>query len=243
MFCSHHHISSPKSAEVKKALADFGFKGKGNAASRQRKGALCSRCVGRRSRVDSGSLKIIAIVLEDAMSKLENFFESFLFSSRLVTLLAVLGALFSSVVMFIMGTMKIVNSVAKFWDQITGARDTESSGAVVALFVSSVDIYLFATVLLIFSNGLYELFIKGVDPAARYPGTRQNWLKVSSLDDLKSSLGKVILMILIVWFFEKALVIEYHTALDLLCLGVGVLLVALALYLTHGVKKSNAPCS
>jgi uncharacterized membrane protein YqhA len=171
------------------------------------------------------------------MNKLENRFESFLFGSRLVILLAVLGALFSSVVMFMMGTMKILNSVAKFWEQITGAQDAENSGAVVALFVSSVDIYLFATVLLIFSNGLYELFIKGIDPAARCPESRRHWLKVDSLDDLKSALGKVILMILIVWFFEKALIITYHTALDLLCLGVGILLVAAALYLTHGTKS------
>jgi len=172
------------------------------------------------------------------MHKFENIFESFLFNSRFAALLAVLGSLFSSVVMFIMGTMKIANTVVMFWANITGAQDTaHNSGALVALFVSSVDIYLFATVLLIFSNGLYELFIKNTDPALRDTGPRRHWLKVNSLDDLKSSLGKVILMILIVWFFEKSLVIEYHTALDLLYLGLGILLVSGSLYLTHGRIK------
>ena len=171
------------------------------------------------------------------MCNLEKMFESFLFSSRFVTLLAVLGSLFSSVVMFVMGTMKIVNSVVMYWGQITGTDPEYSSGAVVALFVSSVDIYLFATVLLIFSNGLYELFVKKIDPGSHGPEPRRHWLKVNSLDDLKSALGKVILMILVVWFFEKALIIEYDSALDLLYLGVGILLVSGALYLTRDKTK------
>ncbi|MDR2696329.1 MAG: YqhA family protein [Deltaproteobacteria bacterium] len=175
----------------------------------------------------------------DFMRKLANSFESFLFHSRFVTLLAVLGALFSSVIMFGMGTMKIVSSVAMFWSQITGSQGTVNNlGSIVALFVSSVDIYLFATVLLIFSNGLYELFIKRID-IGQYPESRRHWLKVHSLDDLKASLGKVILMILIVWFFEKSLTIEYATALDLLYLGVGILLISAALYLTHAGDKSQ----
>jgi uncharacterized membrane protein YqhA len=174
------------------------------------------------------------------MRKLETFFETFLFNSRYITLLAILGSLFSSVVMFIMGTMKIANTVVMFWSQITGAQNmAHNSGALVALFVSSVDIYLFATVLLIFSNGLYELFIKRGNPDGRSTELGRNWLRIGSLDDLKSSLGKVVLMILIVWFFEKSLIIEYSTALDLLCLGVGILLLSGALYLTHG--KDTAP--
>jgi len=175
------------------------------------------------------------------MRKVDNFFEFFLFNSRFVTLLAVLGSLFSSVIMFVMGTMKIAGAVAVFWGQITGAQDVaHGSATLVAMFVSSVDLYLFATVLLIFSMGLYELFISKIDPAGRLPGSRPHWLKVSSLDDLKSALGKVILIILIVWFFEKALIIEYHSSLDLLYLGLGILLVSGALYLAHiGDKRQT----
>ena len=171
--------------------------------------------------------------------RIVNIFESFLFNSRFVTLFAVLGSLFSSVIMFVKGTMKIAGIAVIFWDQLTGAQDVaHGPDTLVALFVSSVDIYLFATVLLIFSMGLYELFISKINSADRHPESRPHWLQVSSLDDLKSSLGKVILMILIVWFFEKSLIIEYHTALDLLYLGVGILLVAGALYLTHAGHKS-----
>ena len=174
------------------------------------------------------------------MHKLEKVFEFFLFNSRFITLLAVLGSLFSSVIMFIMGTMKIANSIILFWNQVTGIDNTaHHSGAVVALFVSSIDIYLFATVLLIFSNGLYELFVKESGTARNSPESGRHWLKVNSLDDLKSSLGKVILMILVVWFFEKALIIEYHTALELLYLGMGILLVSVALYVTRYKEKDQ----
>jgi len=174
------------------------------------------------------------------MRTFENIFESFLFNSRFVTLFAVLGALFSSVIMFIKGSMKIVSNAVIFWGQITGAQDAQGPDTLVALFVSSVDTYLFATVLLIFSIGMYELFINKIGSASRHPGSSPHWLKVSSLDDLKSSLGKVILMILIVWFFEKSLVIEYHTSLDLLYLGIGILLVSWALYLTNVGYRSQA---
>jgi uncharacterized membrane protein YqhA len=168
------------------------------------------------------------------MRTLENFFESLLRNSRFITLLAVLGSLFASAIMFLKGTIKIVHNIGIFLGQITGATDAaRGPDTLVALFVSSVDIYLFATVLLIFSMGLYELFINKINPVNRHPESRTHWLQVSSLDDLKSSLGKVILMILIVWFFEQALMIEYRTALDLLYLGVGILLVSAALYLTH----------
>ncbi|MCL2123750.1 MAG: YqhA family protein [Desulfovibrionaceae bacterium] len=174
------------------------------------------------------------------MRMAKNIFETFLCYSRFITLFAVLGALFSSVIMFIKGTMKIVSISVIFWGQITGTHDTaHSSDTLVALFVSSVDIYLFATVLLIFSTGLYELFISKVDSACLHQQSRPNWLKVGSLDDLKSSLGKVILMILIVWFFEQSLIIEYRTALDLLYLGVSILLVSAALFLTHGGHTSR----
>ena len=168
------------------------------------------------------------------MRIVENIFEYLLFNSRFLVLFAVLGAIFSSVIMFIRGTMKIANTAIIFWRQITGAQNAaHGSDTLVALFVSSVDIYLFATVLLIFSTGLYDLFISKAGTASRHKAARPQWMQVSSLDDLKSSLGKVILMILVVWFFEQSLIVEYHSALDLLYLGLGILLVAGALYLTQ----------
>lgn len=169
------------------------------------------------------------------ISWVENVFETILFNVRFVTLIAVLGSVVASVVMFIKGTMLVAQGVSVFWEQITNfhAGSTHGMDMLVPILVSSVDNYLFATVLLIFSMGLYELFVSKIDPASRTEDSRPNWLQVTSLDDLKGALGKVILMILIVSFFEKSLSIEYKNAIDLLYLGIGIMLVSGALFLTH----------
>jgi uncharacterized membrane protein YqhA len=173
------------------------------------------------------------------MRFLEEWFETFLFNMRFATLLAVLGSLASAVVMFIKGTLQIVNALYIFFGQVRSFSPGHEEGpdSLVAHLVASVDNYLFATVLLIFSMGLYELFISKIDPASRKADSPPNWLKVDSLDDLKASLGKVILMILIVSFFEHSLGVKYETAFDLLHLGVGIVLISGALYLTHSAHK------
>jgi uncharacterized membrane protein YqhA len=85
--------------------------------------------------------------------------------------------------------------------------------------------------------GIYELFINKIDLVSKQKDSRPNWLIINSIDDLKSSLGKVILMILIVSFFEHSLNIRYDNISDLLFLGIGILLIAAALFLTHSHGK------
>jgi uncharacterized membrane protein YqhA len=58
-------------------------------------------------------------------------------------------------------------------------------------------------------------------------------LIIKSLDDLKNKLAKVILMILVVIFFEVSLTISFTSSLDLVYFALGILLVALALYFTN----------
>lgn len=161
---------------------------------------------------------------------IENAFESFLFNSRLVVILAVLGSLTGSVLMFVRGAVLIAQTAKHFLKHITGHDAGEELS--IAL-ISSVDSFLFATVLLIFAMGIYELFISKIDPASRTAESRPNWLAIHSLDDLKGAVGKVILMILIVRLFESAVKMKYDHPLHLLYLGLAVLFVAVALYLQH----------
>ena len=102
--------------------------------------------------------------------------------------------------------------------------------------VEVVDGYLLATFMLIFSLGLYELFVSDIDEAH---GSRASSkiLVINSLDDLKQRLAKVILMILIVTLFEKALQIQMNSPLDLLYLGGGIALIGVALYFTHASES------
>jgi uncharacterized membrane protein YqhA len=102
--------------------------------------------------------------------------------------------------------------------------------------VEIVDGYLLATFLLIFGLGLYELFISRIERAEQ-SDSASSILIIHSLDDLKARLAKVILMILIVKFFEYAIRISYTTPLELMYLGLGITFIGLALYLAHASEK------
>ena len=178
--------------------------------------------------------------MENKQSKLESYFESFLFNMRFITVVAVIGSLISSVIIFLDGTLSVIKGCVAF---VTGLGHfqvgSHEEDLIVPLVISAVDKYLFATVLLIFGMGLYELFISKIDPASRREDTRPNWLRITSIDDLKGSLGKVILMILIVTFFKESLRIDYKNAIDLVLLGAGIFLIAGSLYVQHVKSKAH----
>lgn len=159
-------------------------------------------------------------------------FEFTLFSFRFITLLAVLGSMAASIVLFVSSTIHIFHSITDFIEQTAAGHEYDSK-QLVGHFVSTIDGYLFAMVLLIFSMGIYELFIFKIDPINKALDSRPSWLQIHSIEDLKSSLAKVILMILIVSFFEHSLTIAFHDVLSLVYLGVGILLISAALLLTH----------
>ncbi|SHE21756.1 membrane protein [Bathymodiolus brooksi thiotrophic gill symbiont] len=102
--------------------------------------------------------------------------------------------------------------------------------------VGAIDGFLLATILLIFSLGLYELFISDIDEAQDNKRLSKV-LVIHSLDDLKSKLAKVILMILVVTFFEVSLSMAFTDALDLVYFAFGILMVSLALYFSHKAEQ------
>ena len=165
-------------------------------------------------------------------TKASRLFETALYFSRYLTLFAVIGSLLSALALFIRGTMVVCSGLIDFFKSfsLNKADDYEN---LLAAFVSSVDIFLFAMVLVIFGMGIYELFINKIDPVERKADARPSWLQIKSIDELKSSLGKVILMVLIVSFFKHSLDISFSDAKDLLYLSIGVLLVSASLYIAN----------
>lgn len=155
-------------------------------------------------------------------------FEKCLYFTRYLTLLAVFGSLLSAVALFIKGSIIVINALKLFILHIA-SPDYEH---ILEMFVSSVDVFLFAMVLVIFGVGIYELFITKIDPVLQKVDGRPSWMQVKNVDDLKSSLGKVILMVLIVTFFKYSIEVEYGNVNDLLKLGVGIVLISGALYIT-----------
>ncbi len=178
------------------------------------------------------------------MKWIETTFEGFLWNSRLAVLAAVLASLASALAMFYMATVDtwymIVHLMNYASPDIVEATRAKLRATTIAHVVGILDGYLLATVLLIFALGLYELFISKIDQAEHSEmGSRVLFIK--TLDDLKTRLGKVVLMILIVKFFEYALDMKFVNALDLLYFGGGIALIGLALYLTHSGDHKAKP--
>lgn len=168
------------------------------------------------------------------MKNIEKLFESFLWKSRLIVLAAVLISLVSSLVMFFMATVDAIYMIGHLTDypSLEGDARAVLRSTTITHVVELIDGYLLATVLLIFALGLYELFISKIDEAEA-SANANSVLMIKSLDDLKARLGKVILMILIVKFFEYALALHFASPLDLLMLAAGIALIGLALFLSH----------
>ena len=174
-------------------------------------------------------------------SKHTRTFEHILYSSRYLSILAVIGSLISSIALFLRGGMVVYESIRGFFIDLVEGKVNPSYEKMFEELVSSVDIFLFALVLIIFGVGVYELFITKIDPVERENDTRPSWLRISSVDDLKSSLGKVILMVLIVSFFKHTLELskDQWSPTTLLYLSIGILLISGALYLTHKSGKEG----
>ncbi|CAG0124076.1 hypothetical protein RHDC2_00315 [Rhodocyclaceae bacterium] len=176
------------------------------------------------------------------MKHLEWLFEGSLWNSRFVILSAVVGSLIAGFAIFYMATVDVVYLVlhaSHYADLADDARKTLHDSTV-SHIVEVVDGYLLATVMLIFSLGLYELFISDIGQAHGSKASSKI-LVINNLDDLKSRLGKVILMILIVTLFEHALNMKLDEPIDLLYLGGSIALIALALYLTHAAEHGIKP--
>ncbi len=169
-------------------------------------------------------------------NKLESAFEGALWNSRLIVLAAVITSLVASFAMFFIATIDAYFMVIHLGEyaspDLVGEARSQLRGTMITHVVEIVDGYLLATVLLIFALGLYELFISNIDQAESSE-TKSNVLLIHSLDDLKASLAKVILMILIVKYFEHAIDMKFESPVDLLYLAGGIALIGLALYLSH----------
>lgn len=178
------------------------------------------------------------------MKFLEGIFESSLWNSRFVILAAVVGSLFAGFAIFYMATVDVVYLVMHIFHYADPDMTAEARKALhdntVTHIVEVVDGYLLATVMMIFSLGLYELFISDIDQAHGSKASSKI-LVISSLDDLKSRLAKVIIMIMIVTLFEEALNMRMTAPIDLLYLGGSIALIALALYWTHAAEHGAKP--
>lgn len=169
------------------------------------------------------------------LRRLEQVFEALLWRSRILVVLAVISSVIGSLALFLAGLVEVLLPLWKFFKKLDPSILSEK---LIASAIASIDMFLIATFLLIFALGLYELFISKIDIAEKDPRTSRV-LIITNLDDLKTKLGRVVIMVLIVAFFKKALEMHYETPLDLLFLALGALGIALSLYFTHKDQEES----
>ncbi len=167
------------------------------------------------------------------------WFERVLWSSRYIVLVPVVACVLISLFLFFIVTIQatqLPEHLSGFVDPLLGeALRARLYSDGIASIARVIDGYLFATIVLIFAMGLYELFIGKIE-IAENNALAERILLIRSIDDLKDRLAKVVFLILIVTYFEYALRSTYDTAQDLLYLAAGIALVAGAIWLTSRTK-------
>ena len=169
---------------------------------------------------------------------IERIFESTLWSTRFMVILAVVFGLLGAVILFAVASIDIfVTAKYVFTTYITGAHPEKFHQDVVGGIIGAVDLYLIGVVMLLFSFGLYELFISDIDAAKDDEGNDNQILAIHSLDQLKDKISKVIVMVLVVGFFQKVGYTEYSGALDMLYFALSITAVSVGLYFLGKVGK------
>ncbi|MDB0007075.1 YqhA family protein [Flavobacteriales bacterium] len=161
----------------------------------------------------------------------ENKFEKALWNLRFVVILAVILSIVASITLFVIGSWDILYSVI-YQNPLLNA-EVNNNNDLLFKIISSIDLFLIGIVLLIFGFGVYELFISEIDFAKGK--FSESTLKISSLDQLKNKIIKVIIIVLIVKFFEKVLKLtpNFTTPEDVLFFSVSILSICLGYYLIN----------
>lgn len=143
--------------------------------------------------------------------------------TRWLIVAAVLASLLLATVLL---AYAAVAAVGITWDVATDLSFTSKGTKELSIqVIEMVDAILLGTVVYIVALGLYELFIDSETPVP-------DWLDIDTLDDLKSKLVGVVVVLLAVSFLRFAT--AWDGGSSILYLGAGIALVIAALALTGG---------
>jgi uncharacterized membrane protein YqhA len=146
-------------------------------------------------------------------------------TSRYLILIAVIGSFVASATLIVYGALAVAGIVI---DTIAhGAPDGKGAKELAVAMVEMIDVFLLGTVLYIVAAGLYTLFVG--------PLNLPSWLKFNSLDELKSQLVMVIIVLLAVTFLGQAVI---GVGINILYIGIATALVVAAL--TYALARGHA---
>ncbi len=162
------------------------------------------------------------------------FLNKLLLISRSIVLLPVIFGIISAVILFIVSSIDMLYMIGHVLMAAKNMHYPESLHVdVVSEIIGAVDLYLIAIVILIFSFGVYELFISKMTPPEEIKFKLPPILEITSLDELKDKLAKVIVMVLLVSFFKKVLYIKYDGALEMMYFALSISALSVGVYLLH----------
>ncbi|HHD79207.1 MAG TPA: YqhA family protein [Epsilonproteobacteria bacterium] len=160
---------------------------------------------------------------------IERLFEGTIWNSRFIVLLAVIFGLLGAIILFVVASMDIWHVAVNTYQVILHIipHPEHFHEDIVAGIIGAVDLYLIAVVMFIFSFGLYELFISDIDQAEGKNGSKL--LAIHNLDQLKDKIAKVIVMVLVVNFFQRVLHTSFATPLEMLYFALSIAALAIGL--------------
>ena len=166
---------------------------------------------------------------QEEQSLFERLWEKALWNTRFVVVLAVIFSVLAAIVLFTLGSYEILHAIVKK-NPITNPGYTGNHSEMLLELITAIDLYLIGVVLLIFGFGIYELFVSKIDIARADESV--TILEVENLDELKNKIIKVIIIVLIVTFFERILKISqsYTEPIQMLYFAISVFALSLGVY-------------
>jgi len=164
---------------------------------------------------------------KEEQSVIESIFEGTIWRSRFVVILAVIFGLVGAIILFVVASFDIASVASYAFNGLFAHPHPENFHEnIVAKIIGAVDLYLIAVVMFIFAFGLYELFISHIDEAKGHGQI----LAISSLDQLKDKIAKVIVMVLVVNFFQRVLHTSFSSPLEMLYFALSITALSVGLY-------------
>lgn len=157
-------------------------------------------------------------------------FTRLLSRTRYAILLPVLGAWLAALITFGFGAYEVVLSVANFFSTIVDPEKVVKLSVI--NLIEAVDLFLLGTAFYIISLGLYELFI---DENIAVP----RWLEIHNLDDLKSNLITIVVVVLGVQFLAQVLNSGLDSSLLPYGVAIAVVILSLAFFIGQKAKKTK----
>ncbi|CAM0909816.1 unnamed protein product [Alopecurus aequalis] len=175
-------------------------------------------------------------------SSLEAGIEKAIYACRFMAFFGIAGSLAGSVICFLRGCTFVIDAFVEYY--------LRGDAQVVFMLIEAIDMYLIGTVMFVFGTGLYELFISNMDIGKQSSGgsslfglfrlpQRPKWLEIHSVSDLKTKLGHVIVMVLLVGISEKSKRVTITSCTDLFCFAASILLSSSCLYLLSKLGSSS----